>query len=139
METAPDLRILIIDDNEICAKLLARKIRSIHYEEITIKIAIHNSPLKALDDLKNTHYGIIFTDIEMTPAISGVDIARFVRKDDDYIKNRDIPIYAVTCKADKEARILYKEAGITECFEKPVKHDSVRIIINTYIKKMTPM
>lgn len=131
------LRILIVDDNVICAKLLARIIKSKQYEEpITIETTIYNSPNEALNDLKNTPYDIIFTDIEMTPTISGVGIARSIRNDDNYMENRYIPIYAVTCKADEKSRISYENAGITGCLEKPAKPDSVHIIIEERVRQL---
>src|SRR3954468_19428417 len=98
----PALHILIVDDNAICAQLLARIFTLEQLKRIaTFKITIHNSPEGALPDLIKTHYDIIFTDIEMTN-MSGCDMAKTIRdkSTDTYKENHHTPIITITSKYD---------------------------------------
>src|SRR4051812_34599542 len=107
MTATPTLHILIVDDNTICAKLLARLLsRIFELEQLkittTFEITTHQSPEDALPDLGKNKYDIIFTDIEMT-SMSGCDMARVIRDksvDSLYRRNLDTTIIAVTSKYD---------------------------------------
>ena len=116
-------RILVIDDNDVCAKVLTRTITSSLKSDkfVSTHITVLSSAEAALHELRTSTYDIIFTDIEMT-GMSGDDMVRNVRTRalDPHIleSNRRIPIYAVTAKHDPKSRGRYESAGITECFEK---------------------
>jgi CheY-like chemotaxis protein len=118
----PILHILIIDDNAICADIIARIFTTKRLDEIaTFHITKLHSAEDALHDLENMRYDIIFTDIEMT-GMSGDDMVRIIRSNSGDIihsGNRDISIFAITSKFDGKSRIRYSEAGITKCLKKP--------------------
>ena len=138
MTASPALHILIVDDNAICAQILARIFTLKQLKEIaTFEITIHNSPEDALPDLKKTQYDIIFTDIEMTN-MSGCDMAQTIRdkSTDIYKKNHDTPIIAITSRYDDNSCIQYKEAGITECLKKPAKVNSIYTIVDHQVAQL---
>lgn len=139
MPATPILHILIVDDNTICARILAHMVELEQLKGvITFKITIHHSPEAALPDLKNTKYDIIFTDIEMTK-MSGCDMARIIRDKlagNIHKENRNIPIIAVTSKYDVESLRQYEGAGITECLRKPATRDSIHKIIESRMKQL---
>ena len=115
------LRVLVVDDNLVCAKILEQTATCAFLSNnVQLKATIHTSADAALHDLTTNQYDIIFTDIEMPPGISGDVMAQTIRKDD-----RDIPIVAVTSKDDAESRVLYKSVGITHCLGKPVTKDAI--------------
>lgn len=139
MTASTAFHILIVDDNAICAQLLARIFALKQLKEITtFQITIRNSPEAALPDLKHTRYDIIFTDIEMTK-MSGCDMAKTIRdkSTDTYKENYDTPIIAITSKYDDDSCVRYKEAGITKSLEKPAKVDSIYVIVKDRVAQLT--
>jgi CheY-like chemotaxis protein len=139
MTVPPALNILIVDDNAICAHILARIFKLKKLEEIiTYEITIRSSSEDALPDLEKTRYHIIFTDIEMGK-ISGCSMVETIRdkSTDIYIENRDTPIIAVTSRYDASFCAQYKKAGITKCLEKPAKSNAVYDIIKARVEELT--
>jgi CheY-like chemotaxis protein len=133
MTVSSGLRVLIIDDNDICARLLARMFKLEPLKGITtFEITIHNSPEDALLDLMKIRYHIIFTDIEMAN-MSGCEMAKIIRNTEIYKENLNTPIVAITSKYDDNSRIQYEEAGITECLEKPAKVGSIYAIVKKQV------
>src|SRR3954452_12138510 len=125
--TKTTLHILIVDDNTICAQILARIFTSKEFKEIaTFHVTTLNSAEEALSALKNTSYDIIFTDIEMT-GMHGDDMARTIRNK----ITGNTPIIAITCKDDEASRVQYEKAGITACLKKPAKKESIYAIVMT--------
>ena len=137
MTASPALHILIVDDNAICAQLLAHIFTSKQLKGIaTYEITIIHSAEEALCILKETCYDIIFTDIEMTN-MWGDKMAQIIRgklTGNIHEENRNIPIIAITSKYDSNSLKWYKEAGITRCLEKPAKTGSICKIIEDIAK-----
>jgi two-component system, NarL family, sensor histidine kinase EvgS len=135
----PFFRVLIVDDDPICSKILTRVIESQHPGEIaTLRVTILGSAEEALRDLETACYDIIFTDIEMGQ-ISGDDMTRTIRAGQTHLihrSNRDIPIIAVTARVDPDSRARYEDAGITECVAKPVSKEIIKNIIRERIEQI---
>jgi CheY-like chemotaxis protein len=127
------LHILIVDDDPICSKILHHIIISLQplYQNAILEITTVHSAEEALHKLETASYNIIFTDIEMG-AMSGDKMAQCIRDKalNNYLKNHNILIYAITCKYDEESLKQYKEVGITQCLEKPVKREFINEIIS---------
>ena len=134
MSTTPPphcLRILVVDDDPICSKILHRAIALSpqHNNPTFFKIDILLSAEAALDELKKSKYDIIFTDIEMK-GMTGDEMAC-------QISDRTIPIYAITAKvADDNLLMRCKEAGIQQCLEKPAKPSIIHEIIGGRIEEI---
>lgn len=134
------LRILAVDDDPLCLKLLCRIIILLQplYQDISFVITTFHSAEEALKNLTTATYDLIFTDIEMG-GMPGYEMARIIRNqspDSIYIKNHDIPIYAITARYTTKSIEQYKEAGITQTFEKPVKKDSIHRLIKDRINQI---
>ena len=133
MTTTLVLDILIVDDNDICADILARKFKLKNILKIAnYTITIINSPEKALKNLETNSYDVIFTDIEM-PGMTGDVMVQIIRYDltcKIHGKNRSIPIVAITSKYDRESLLRYRDVGITKSLEKPANTQSIRDIVS---------
>lgn len=70
------MKALIVDDERFPAKLLKELIEQ-HCFEIS-QVEVLFSPLEAIDRLKETHFDLLFLDIEM-PKINGIELAREAR------------------------------------------------------------
>ena len=133
MSTTPPphcLRILVVDDDPICSKILHRAITLSpqHNKPTIFEINTLSSAEAALDELKKSKYDIIFTDIEMK-GMTGDEMAC-------QISDRTIPIYAITAKMDAESLMRYKRAGIRQCLEKPAKPSIIHEIIGERIEEI---
>ena len=132
--------ILIIDDNCICSAILKGTIKKLQslFQDTLFVITTLSSAEEALKNLVTATYDLIFTDIEMGE-VSGDKMARIIRDmspDSIYMKNRGIPIYAVTARHDEESHKQYKKAGITGTLAKPAKKECIYAIIENMISQI---
>ena len=71
---------------------------------------------EALKKLKQSKFDVILLDINLCHGLSGFELAKKIRKDDNYT---DTPIIAVTAHAYREAEIQIMNCGCTEYISKP--------------------
>ena len=127
VSTMAHKQILVVDDNEVCAKVLAQLFTTPKLKELaTFQVTVLFSAEDALRNLEIACYDLIFTDIEMT-GMSGDAMARMIRESEQEIRNA--PIIAVTSKCDDESCIGYKEAGMNYCLAKPPNVESIYNIV----------
>jgi len=67
------MHILVVDDDESCAKLLERTLRRLGHDPV---VALH--PGDALEMFRAQTFDAVITDIDM-PAMSGIELARAIR------------------------------------------------------------
>ena len=112
--TAPQAKILIVDDNEMNLKV-ARGL----LEPIKMQIDTADSGKRALQMIQKKHYDIIFMD-HMMPVMDGVETTEHIRAlEDEYYKN--VPIIALSANALMDAREKFKEAGMDDFVAKPIE------------------
>lgn len=112
--TAPQAKILIVDDNEMNLKV-ARGL----LEPIKMQIDTADSGKCALQMIQKKHYDIIFMD-HMMPVMDGVETTEHIRAlEDEYYKN--VPIIALSANALMDAREKFKEAGMDDFVAKPIE------------------
>lgn len=122
------IHVLIVDDNSVCAGMLARLLQFKLRHLSDFKITTASSAEEALQNLENTAYDIIFSDIEMG-VMSGTAMAKEIRR-----RNIDIPIIAVTSRYDSKSCNEYREAGFTKWLEKPAKFQDIYTVIEEMLK-----
>jgi CheY-like chemotaxis protein len=71
------MHILVVDDDESCARLLERALRRLGHDPV---VALH--PADALDLFRAQSFDAIITDIDM-PSMSGIELARQIRSESD--------------------------------------------------------
>ena len=112
--TAPDARILIVDDNEMNLKVACGLL-----EPLKMKIDTADSGKNAISLVQKHHYHIIFMD-HMMPVMDGVETTEHIRDmDDEYHKT--VPIIALTANALMDAREKFKAAGMDDFVAKPIE------------------
>ena len=102
---------LLVDDNTINLLILEKVLNKICPRACTVKVL---DSTKVVTILKQQKFDIAFLDIEM-PNVSGVDLARHIRK------HYQQGIIAVTTRTSVLDLKIYQEAGIDEVFGKPLK------------------
>jgi CheY-like chemotaxis protein len=101
-------RIALIDDSEDSLELFAVILKG-HHEIVTF-----SRPQAFLDVLTTTYFDLVLLDIVM-PGVDGFDVFRRIQE-----HNSQIPVVAVTAKAQPGEREKALRAGFCDYFVKPI-------------------
>jgi two-component system cell cycle response regulator DivK len=104
-------KIMIVEDNELNMKLFNDLLEAHGYETVTTR-----DGTKALDIAHEANPDLILMDIQL-PEVSGLDITRQMKNEDD-LKN--IPVIAVTAFAMKGDEDKIRECGCEGYISKPI-------------------
>jgi CheY-like chemotaxis protein len=97
--------------------------------EMTVLCA--DSGSAALEELEtNPDVDIVLMDI-MMPVMNGYDSMRAIRKDN---KIKNIPIIALTAKAQAEDKQLCIDAGANDYMSKPIDHEQLLSLLKIWLK-----
>lgn len=104
--------ILLVDDDSV-NRLLALTI----LEKFNCLVEVADGGKKAIELLRNKAFDVVLLDIHM-PGVSGIDVARYLRKD---LNNQSTRIIAVTAAVMSHELKTYQQAGINDFLIKPFK------------------
>lgn len=111
--TAPDARMLIVDDNKVnlvVARGLVKKTK--------IQIDAAESGMEALEKIKTNHYHIILLD-HMMPEMNGLETIKRMREQEENM-SKDAAVIALTANAISGSREMYMAAGFNDYLSKPI-------------------
>ena len=113
--TAPDARILIVDDNEMNLKVAIGLLEPLHMQIDTAM----NGRL-AVDKIKQSeHYDLVFMD-HMMPVMDGIEATHELRRlEGEYYQT--LPIIALSANATTEARKMFQDEGLNDFVAKPIQ------------------
>ena len=117
--TAPDARILIVDDNEMNLKVALGLLEPLH-----MQIDTKTSGRQALDAIqKNQDYDLVFMD-HMMPDMDGVEVTHALRAlGEPYFQ--ELPIIALSANATTEARKMFQDEGLNDFVAKPIQMQEI--------------
>lgn len=120
--TAPDARILLVDDNEINQEV-ARAL----LEPFEMQIDLASNGQEALDMVQKTDYDLVFMDHFM-PVMDGVEAARRIRglEGEQY---KHLPVIALTADAVQGVREEFLAAGMNDFASKPIEMEDVSRVL----------
>lgn len=126
--TAPEVRILIVDDNRVSLKVAEGLLRPYH-----MQVETADSGACAVEMVQDHVYDLILMDY-MMPDMNGADAAKMIRsmEGEQYKK---LVIVALTGNAEQEVRELLVAAGINDFMAKPVKRSGMDKILSRWIPK----
>ncbi|OPB31711.1 response regulator [Bartonella sp. AR 15-3] len=104
-------KVMIVEDNELNMKLFRDLIEACGYETIETR-----NGLIALDLARSSKPSLILMDIQL-PEISGIDIIKQLKEDEEL---KSIPIIAVTAFAMKGDEERIRASGCEEYMSKPI-------------------
>lgn len=107
----PRLNVLVVDDSEPAAHLLARLLEKLHQK---VKVAF--SAEEALEVIGDFEPHLVISDVGM-PGISGLELAREIRSRDDLAQPR---LVALTGYGQESDRRDILQAGFDEHLTKPI-------------------
>jgi two-component system, cell cycle response regulator DivK len=104
-------RVLIVEDNDLNMKLFHDLLEAHGYDILQTK-----DGLEALRLARLHHPDLILMDIQL-PEVSGLEVTKWIKEDDDL---RTIPIIAVTAFAMKGDEEKIREGGCEAYIAKPI-------------------
>ena len=111
--TAPDAKILIVDDNTINLSIAVGLL-----EPLQVKCEVAQSGREAIEKIKENQYDLILMD-HMMPDMDGVETAMEIRKT---IPDADFtPIVALTANVLEGSKELFMKAGMVDMIAKPIE------------------
>lgn len=116
-------RLLIVDDDEINRKLLARIFKR------TCEVHLADNGRHALEQMVAHRYDVILLDI-MMPGLSGLDVLKIIRHSRDMLELPVVLISAITDTSDVARGI---RLGANDYITKPVEVDIVQARVNTQV------
>jgi CheY-like chemotaxis protein len=105
------IKILIVEDELIIAKGLARKLEKLEY----VVVGIASSSVSALEKVTETQPDLILMDLKM-PNMDGFETCRLLRADPEFA---DISIVVVSGFVSDQDRVRALEAGADDFIGKP--------------------
>jgi len=112
-------RVLIVEDNDLNMKLFHDLLEAHGYDILQTK-----DGMEALQLARQHHPDLILMDIQL-PEVSGLEVTKWIKEDDDL---KAIPVIAVTAFAMKGDEEKIREGGCEAYIAKPI---SVAIFLQT--------
>jgi two-component system, cell cycle response regulator DivK len=110
-EALPRKTVMIVEDNELNMRLFRDLLTAFGYRTVETR-----DGLQALDLARSEKPDLILMDIQL-PEVSGLDITRWMKADDELA---NIPIIAVTAFAMRGDEERFIEGGCQDYLSKPI-------------------
>ncbi len=126
--TAPQAKILIVDDNEMNLKVAIGLL-----QPLKMQIETADSGKHAIEMIEKNRYDLVFMD-HMMPVMDGVEATKLLRaREEEYFKT--VPIIALTANAVVGARETFKQAGMNDFVAKPIEMKEICARLKTWLPK----
>jgi len=123
-------RILVVDDNEINRKIMAKILGSVGYQ-ISVACDGVEAVKKIVTSQVPTYFVCIFMDISM-PNMDGYEATRNIR-----MNNIHVPIIALTANSLSEEKTKAETAGMNHFCTKPLRKDKVVKLLDKLLNNST--
>ncbi len=120
-----DFSILLAEDDPINRYLLTTILNDLNCRTVAV-----NDGAEALKVLEEQDVDLVLMDISM-PEVDGISVARRVRSDVQWQRNRNVPIVAVTAHALDGSREKFISEGFTDVVTKPFSVPHLKRVIDT--------
>lgn len=117
-------KVMIVEDNELNMKLFTDIIEATGYETVQTR-----SGLEALDLAREHNPDLILMDIQL-PEVSGLEVTKWLKQDDDL---HQIPVIAVTAFAMKGDEERIRQGGCEGYMSKPISVPKFIETIKSYL------
>ncbi len=128
-EFAKPLQILLAEDVRVNILVATTMIRSLGHE-----VDVAENGLLALERMREKYYDLVFMDCQM-PELDGYQCTTRLRGTDSGVKNRDVPVVAMTAHAMSGDREKCLEAGMNDYIAKPINIERVSEMILRWGKR----
>ena len=118
--------LLIVEDNKINSELIEKLLRpwfTLHHA---------STGVEALEKVKSHHYDMILMDINLGPGLTGLDVAKEVRKT---YSPEILPMIAITGYATDPELEKIMESGFNDCITKPFSKTGLLTALEKILKR----
>ena len=122
----PDLEILIVEDNKINQKMIAKIMK-----KLDIRYTLAEDGLKAVEAAKAKNYHIIFMDCLM-PNLDGFEATKQIRNLEKELNKTKAVIIALTANKMKDGKAKSLECGMDDFLLKPMRSQTLSQVIKKY-------
>ena len=129
MTVAPNLSIMIVDDNHHMRVLVATVLRALNIR----RVVELGDPADAFERMQTEPIDIIITDFAMQP-IDGVEFVKLLRRQND-LRVAMTPVIMMTGHANRSRVEEARDSGVNEFLVKPITARSVIDRVNTVIMR----
>ena len=123
---APDVKVLVVDDNEMNRMVVVKLLRATKVQVDTAK-----SGKECLEKTKTRAYHIIFMDHKM-PDMDGVETLELLRKQDNGLCQK-VPVVALTANVMSGAERIYQGYGFQGYLSKPINGTLLEAALLRYL------
>ncbi|MBR5765969.1 MAG: response regulator [Lachnospiraceae bacterium] len=124
--TAPDARVLTVDDNPMNLVVFRSLIK-----QTNVKIDTADSGDEGIRMASGTKYDIIFLD-HLMPGKDGIETLKEIKAVPDGL-NSDTPVICLTANAISGAREQYISYGFNDYLTKPIDHEKLEELLITFL------
>jgi two-component system sensor histidine kinase/response regulator len=121
------IRILLAEDNPVNQKVALKILDKLGYQADVV-----GNGIEAIEALKAIPYDLVLMDIQM-PKMDGFETTRLTRNTSTGVKNRHIPIVAMTAHAMKGDRERCLTAGMNDYIPKPINPGELGKVVAQWI------
>jgi PAS domain S-box-containing protein len=114
-----EARVLVVEDNRVNRIMLQRFLQKLGAEVVAAE-----NGRSALGALADGRFDLVLMDVQM-PVMDGIEATRRIRAGEAGVRNRDVPIAALTAHAMAGDRDRFLEAGMDDYLSKPVDLDAL--------------
>ena len=118
-----NMPVLVVDDYRTMVRIIRNFLRQLGFEDVDGA----SDGSAALEMMHDKDYELVISDWNMAP-MTGYDLLREVRKDDDLSRARFI---MVTADGTSENQVAAKRAGVSDYLQKPFNAATLRSKIET--------
>ncbi len=116
--------VLVVEDNELNMKLFHDLLEASGYNIVQTR-----NGLEAIDLAREHHPDLILMDIQL-PEVSGLEVTKWIKEDDDL---RTIPVIAVTAFAMKGDEERIRQGGCEAYLSKPISVNTFLETVKSYL------
>lgn len=120
-------KILIVDDEPLCCRLLAEILRRRQF----VNIRFAKGGRSALELVNTFQPDLVLLDMQM-PDLSGMEVCRQIRADPTLV---DLPILVQTATVDRKSMGLLFEAGASDFLSKPINPSELVSRVTVHLER----
>lgn len=122
-------RVLVVDDNSVNRKILARQL-----ELAGASTDSASGGEEALELWRRGNYDLVLADLQM-PTMDGFELARRIRESETSERRQRTPILAVTASALEDQEEKSRAVGMDGLITKPIGIEQLRATLDVWLKE----
>lgn len=120
-------KVLLVEDHPV-----NQKVEKSILERFGLRVEIAENGQQALDKLATSDYDLVLMDCQM-PVMDGLEATRRIRADDSPVRNRQVPVIALTARFMQADRVACLDAGMNDYMSKPFEPGLLRDLLQRWL------